>query len=175
MGILNLKKKTADKFIKNKQKIVPESKKSDVRRIKKVGVLAETGLFRSYDFTKRLSAELGIDEEDLTVFLFDPSGKDDALDHYKVCNEKSFGLYGKIKSVALDHFLEKKFDLLINYCEADLVYPRIIMIKSKAGLKAGYDHEKNFYNDISIKIPGNKIDTFNAELIKYLQILKLIN
>ena len=175
MGILNLKKKTADKFIKNKQKNTPESKKSEVRRIRNVGILAEIGLYRSYDFTKRLSAELGIQEEYLTVLLFDPSGKDEALDHYKVCNEKSFGLYGKIKGVALSHFVEKKFDLLINYCEPDLVYPRIIMIESRAGLKAGYDHEKNFYNDISIRIPGNKIDTFNAELIKYLQILKLID
>ena len=92
----------------------------------------------------------------------------------KVCNEYSFGLYGKIKSPALANFVEKKFDLLINYCEANLIYDQIIMIRSVAGLKVGFEHENNHFNDISFRVDGNKIDTFNNELIKYLEILKLI-
>ena len=75
MGILNLKKNTAFKFIKNKQNNIPEVKKTTVKEIKKVGVLAEVSLFQSYDFTKRLCMELGIEEEELTVFLFERRGK----------------------------------------------------------------------------------------------------
>ena len=174
MGILNLKKNTAFKFIKNKQNNLPEVKKTTVKEIKKVGVLAEVSLFQSYDFTKRLCMELGIEEEELTVFLFDRRGKDKTLNTTKVCNEYSFGLYGKIKSPALANFVEKKFDLLINYCEANLIYDQIIMIRSVAGLKVGFEHENNHFNDISFRVDGNKIDTFNNELIKYLEILKLI-
>lgn len=175
MGILNLKKKTAFKFIKNKQNNLPEEKKTAVKKIKKVGVLAETSLFQTYDFTKRLCSELGIEEEEMTVFLFDRSGKDSSLNTSKVCSEGSFGLYGKIKSPALTNFVEKKFDLLINYCEANLVYDQIIMIRSVASLKVGFEHETNRFNDISFKVDGNKIDTFNNELKKYLEILKLID
>lgn len=174
MGILNLKKKTAVKFIKNKQNNLPKGKKTGTKKIKKVGVLAEVSLFQTYDFRKRLSSELGIEEEDMMVFLFDPTGKENSMDNSKICNEKSFGLYGSVKAPALANFLEKKFDLLINYCEADQVYDQIIMIRSLAGLKVGYDHPNNFFNDISIKIQGNQLDTFNAELVKYLEILKLI-
>jgi hypothetical protein len=174
MGILNLKKKTAFKFIKNKQNNRPEEKKTAVREINKVGVLAEIGLFQTYDFTKRLCSELGIEEEEMTVFLFDKSAKDNSLGTTKVCNENSFGLYGKIKSPALTNFVEKKFDLLINYCEANLIYDQIIMIRSEASLKVGFEHESNHFNDISFKVEGNKIDTFNNELVKYLEILKLI-
>jgi hypothetical protein len=175
MGILNLKKKTAVKFIKNKQNIRPKEKKTETKKIRKVGVLAELSLFETYDFRKRLSGELGIEEEDMMVFLFDPSGKENSSNNSKVCNEKSFGLYGSVKAPALANFLEKKFDLLINYCEADQVYDQVIMVRSLAGLKVGYDHPNNFFNDISIKIKGNQLDTFNAELVKYLEILKLID
>jgi len=175
MGILNLKKKTAIKFIKNKQNNLPGSKKTAVKEIKKVGVLAEISLFQTYDFTKRLCSELGIEEEEMTVFLFDRSGKDNSLNTTRVCNEDSFGLYGKIKAPALSNFVEKKFDLLINYCDANLVYDQIIVFRSAAGLKVGFEHEENHFNDISFKVDGNKIDTFNNELVKYLEILKLIN
>jgi len=174
MGILNLKKKTAVKFIKNKQNILPKEKKTESKRIKKVGVLAEVSLFQTYDFRKRLSSQLGIQEEDMMVLLFDPSGKENSLNYSKICSEKSFGLYGSVKAPALVNFLEKKFDLLINYCEADQVYDQVIMVRSLAGLKVGYDHPNNFFNDISIKIKGNQLDTFNAELVKYLELLKLI-
>ena len=174
MGILNIKKKTAVKFIKNKQNILQKEKKTQTKRVKKVGVLAEVSLFQSYDFRRRLSSELGIEEEDMMVLLFDPSGKENSLNNSKICDEKSFGLYGRVKAPALANFLEKKFDLLINYCEAGHVYDQVIMVRSLAGLKIGYDHPNNFFNDISIKIKGNQLDTFNAELVKYLEILKLI-
>ena len=175
MGILNIKKKTAVKFIKNKQNILQKEKKTQTKRVKKVGVLAEVSLFQSYDFRTRLSSELGIEEEDMMVLLFDPSGKENSLNNSKICDEKSFGLYGRVKAPALANFLEKKFDLLINYCEAGHVYDQVIMVRSLAGLKIGYDHPNNFFNDISIKIKGNQLDTFNAELVKYLEILKLID
>ena len=94
---------------------------------------------------------------------------------YGMCDEKNFGFNAKIKSEALSKFVDTKFDLLINYCNPELLFPKVIMLKSKAQLKAGFDAESNFFNDISVKTPGNDIDTFNAELVKYLQILKLID
>ena len=175
MGILNLKKKTAYKFIKNKQNQTQEAKKNEVRSIARVGVLAELSLFQKYDFTKSLSNGLGIRQDEIVVFLFDSSKQGITVENHKICDEGCFGLFGKIKSLALQRFVNKKFDLMINYCEPDLVYAQIIMLRSNARLKAGFEGENNFFNDIAIRTAGNKIDTFNAELIKYLKLLKLIN
>lgn len=175
MGILDLKKKTACKFIKNKQNQVQGAEKNEVRSIAKVGVLAELSLFQTYDFTKSLSKGLGIEQDEIVVFLFDRNRQGVTLENHKICDEGCFGYFGKIKSLSLEKFVNKKFDLMINYCEPDLVYAQIIMLRSEARLKAGFEDENNFFNDISVKTAGNKIDTFNAELIKYLQLLKLIN
>lgn len=175
MGILNLKKKTAYKFIKNKQNRAEGAKKNEVRNIARVGVLAELSLFQTYDFTKSLSNGLGIAQDEMVVFLFDRTRQGVRPENHKICDEGCFGLFGKIKSLSLERFVNKKFDLMINYCEPDLVYAQIIMLRSKARLKAGFEDENNFFNDIAIKTAGNKIDTFNTELVKYLQLLKLIN
>ncbi len=175
MGILNLKKKTACKFIKNKQNRAQAAKINELSSIAKVGVLAELTLFQTYDFTNSLSNGLGIEQDEIVVFLFDRDKEGVKPENHKICDEGCFGLFGKIKSLSLDRFVNKKFDLMINYCEPDLVYAQVIMLRSHARLKAGFEHENNFFNDIAIKTAGNKIDTFNTELVKYLQLLKLIN
>lgn len=174
MGILNLKNTTANKFIKNQLKAASSERKFELKLIKRVGILAEVSLFQTYDFTKRLSEGLNLEVEDLRVCLFDPSGKDTSLEFQRLCSEKDFGLYGKIKSEVLNKFVSRDFDLLINYCEPELLFPKVIMLKSSAKMKAGFEHEANFFNDIAIKVPGNDIDGFNRELLKYLEILKLI-
>lgn len=174
MGILNLKNTTTNKFIKNQLKAASSRREFELKVIKRVGVLAEASLFQTYDFTKRLSEGLNLEQEDLKVCLFDPSGKETGIDFYTLCSERDFGLYGKLKSEALSKFVARDFDLLINYCDPDLLFPRVIMLKSGARMKAGLEHESNFFNDIAIKVPGNDIDGFNKELQKYLQILKLI-
>ena len=174
MGILNLKTTTANKFIKKQLKAVASERKFDVKLIKRVGVLAEVSLFQTYDFTKRLSEGLNLEIEDLKVCLFDPGGKDTALEFHRLCSEKDFGLYGKIKSEALNKFVSRDFDLLVNYCDPELLFPKVIMLKSAAKMRAGFEHEANFFNDIAINVRGNDIDGFNRELLKYLHILKLI-
>ena len=174
MGILNLNNKTADKFIKNQRKASGSSKEIKVKIIKRVGVLAELALYQTYDFTKRLSEGLHLEPDDLKIVLFDPTGKGEPDGHYRSCDEKHFGLNGKIKSEILNKFVSRDFDLLINYCDPELLFPKVIMLRSAAQIIAGFDHESNFFNDISIKTTGNDIDTFNEELAKYLQILKLI-
>ncbi len=174
MGILNLKNTTANKFIKNQLTATASERKFELKAIERVGVLAEASLFKTYDFTKRLSEGLNLEIEDLKVCLFDGSQKGAELEFHRLCSEKDFGLYGKIKSEALKNFVSRDFDLLVNYCDPKLLFPQVIMLKSAAKIRAGFEHEVNFFNDIAIKVRGNDIDGFNKELLKYLRILNLI-
>lgn len=172
MGILNLKNKTAHKYIKKQPKSSGISKNKKINKIHTVGIVAEADLFRTYDFTKKLSENLGINKEAIKVILFD--NEKSQVENYNIFSEKSFGMYGKIKNDDLQAFVDTSFDLLINYCLEETIYGQVVVCKSKAKLKAGFENKfADFYN-LSINIPGNKIDTFNKEIIKYLQILKLL-
>ena len=174
MGIFNFKHTSADKFIKNHHKAGDAGREFETKIIKRVGVLAEISLIQTYDFTKRLSDRLNLAPDELKVGLFDVLGKDNTMDVYRSFSENDFGLYGKIKSEALNKFVKTEYDLLINYCDPQLLFPKVIMLKSAAKIKAGFEDELNFFNDVSIKVPRNDIDGFNKELLRYLSILKLI-
>lgn len=174
MDILNLKNKTAFSYIKKQLKLAKNSDNKKVSKIQNVGIVAEVNLFRAYDFTKKLSEGLGIDKSDIKVTLYDLEKTSSLMDDYGRFSEKSFGLHGKFKNGDLKYFSNIPFDLLINYCEETNIYGQVVVCRSQAKLKAGFENEYADFYDLSINIPGNKIDTFNSEIIKYLQILNLL-
>ncbi len=175
MGILNLKFKTAYKYIKKQQKNTSNLENNITSQIRTVGIIAEANLFKAYDFTKRLSEDLGIDKNNIKVVLFDIKNDETPLENYKYFYENSFGMYGKIKDEDIKIFVGTSFDLLINYCAEETIYSQVIAYKSKAKLKISFENEYASFYNLSVNISENKIDTFNKEIIKYLQILNLLN
>jgi hypothetical protein len=174
MSILNLKNKTAYKFIKNNTEKTRNIDKKSIDKIKSVGVLARADLFKTYDFTDKLIEEIGLRNNTIEVALFDELKPNETIEIYNVYTGKAFGMYGKIKDNRLKNFVDTEFDLLINYCDSDCIFGHVTGFKSKAIIKAGFELDDSSYYDISIKVSGNKIDTFNDELVKYLNILNLL-
>ncbi len=174
MGILNLKYSTAYKYVKKQLKNSKNLENKIVNQIQTVGIVAEADLFKTYDFTKKLSEDLGIDKSKIKIILFDDKPAKSPLENYKYFYEKSFGMYGKIKDDDLKNFVDTPFDLFINYCSEETIYGQVIICKSKSKLKVGFENKfANLYN-LSINVLGNRIDTFNKEIIKYLNILNLL-
>lgn len=174
MGILNLKNKTAITFIKKQLKRTSNLENKNIGKIQNVGIIAEANLFNAYDFTKKLSEGLGIDKSNIKVTLYDTEKTESLMDDYGRFSEKSFGMHGKVKDGDLKSFSNTPFDLLINYCEKSNIYGQVVVCRSKSNLKAGFENEYADFYDLTVNIPGNKIDTFNSEVIKYLQILNLL-
>ena len=173
MDVFGLKKKTADKFIKNRLQNPVSRKKLKAGGIKTVGAVADIDLFRNYDFTTKLTKELGLLPHQFSFVLLDPTSQEvNNLEDNEVFNEKSFGLYGKIKSPALDDFISKEFDLLINYSSMDWTFTRVVLLRSNAKVIAGFEQEQDTIQDISINVAANRMDAFHNELFKYLKIMK---
>ncbi len=174
MNLKGLKKKSALKFLRKNDKNKEFNVERSLKKIHKIGVLAEAELFKTYDFTKKLSENLGVNLNYFNIILFQNVKANKLMDSYDSFTEKDFGMYGKIKNVSLNSFVESKFDLLINYSSVDNVFSHVVCLRSNAKIKASFKNEEfNFY-DIAIDIKGNKIDTFNEELTKYLHILELL-
>ena len=174
MGILNLKNKTAYKYIKKQPKNTANLEISSANKIQSVVVISEADLIKTYDFTKKLSENLKVDKNKIEVILLTHNPNEIQYENYEVFSEKSFGMNGKIKNDNLKKLVDVSYDLLINYCSAESVYGQVVTCRSKAKLKVGFENEyANLYN-LTIQLPGNKIDTFNNEIVKYLEILKLL-
>jgi len=174
MGFTGLKKKSA---IQSLEKQLKKLKSNDLvpTKIEKIGVLANSRLFGSYDITRNLRQKLGISEQKRIEIIIYENVKDDFVtQHYSTFTDKDFGMYGKAKGSVVG-FVAGNYDLLINYCNHESVYTNLIALQTKAKFKVGFfDETMQSVYDFTIDIEGNKVDIFNDELAKYLKILKLV-
>ncbi|MCF6349078.1 MAG: hypothetical protein L3J20_12385 [Flavobacteriaceae bacterium] len=175
MNFTGLKKKTAIQFYEKQLKKLKKNSTNVPERIKTIGVLADSRLFGSYDISRNLSQKLNLPHKKFEIIIFENLKDDFVTQHYNTFSEKDFGMYGKIKTKSVKGFVDTDYDLLINYCNLDSVFANIVAVQSKAKFKVGFADEKleDLY-DFMIVIEGNRIDIFNDELAKYLQILELI-
>ena len=175
MNFTNLKKNTAYKFNKKELKKLVKADRKKPRAIETVGVLASSSLFGSYDISRNLSQKLNKPHKNLEIIIFENFKDDFVTQHYNTFSEKDFGMFGKPKAHNLANFIDSKYDLLINYCSPESVFANVVALRSKANFKVSFAHDTmaDIY-DFTITVDTNKIDVFNDELAKYLQILELI-
>ncbi len=174
MAFTGLKKKTAIQSLEKQLKKIKSTTVAPTK-IEKIGILADSRLFGSYDITRNLRQKLDMPNQKIEVIIFENLKDDFVSQHYSTFSEKDFGMYGKIKNSNITGFIDDTYDLLINYCNHDSVYTNLIAIRTKAKFKVGFFNEElqGMYN-FTIDIEGNKVDVFNDELAKYLRILKLV-
>jgi len=175
MNFTGLKKKTAFQFLEKQLKKLKKNSTNIPERIQTIGVLADSRLFGSYDISRNLSQKLNMPHKSFEIIIFENLKDDFVTQHYNTFSEKDFGMYGKVKGKNVKGFVDTNYDLLINYCSLDSIYANIVAVQSKAKFKVGFaDEQLEDLYDFMIVIEGNKIDVFNDELAKYLQILELI-
>ena len=82
---------------------------------------------------------------------------------------------GKINSKEVKPLLGKTYDLLIDFTTADNPLKKLVTSMVKAPVKVGYffDDTTNLY-DIMINTPVNEVDAFVEELVRYLQIMGVL-
>ena len=174
MSLKIIKEKFILKYLKSNVRTRGLDKLDTLHKISRVGILAESDLFHTYDFTKNLSSNFGLDKNNFNIILYQNSKIVEDLGDYHYFSEKDFSMFGKIFGKDLKKFADTKFDLLINYCTHEDIFSEMLCVRSKANLVAGFKSKTYDNYDISIKIESNKIDTFNEELTKYLQIFKVL-
>ncbi len=81
---------------------------------------------------------------------------------------------GNITSKDVKYYFEKKYDVLIDYTEADNLERQLVVTKIKAKMKIGFSVKKKKFYDLLIAVEPNEIKLFNIELVRYLKILKLL-
>ena len=175
MNFTSLKKSSAFKFNQKELKRLTKISRKKPEVIETVGVLASSSLFGSYDISRNLSQKLNKAHKNLEIIIFENLKDDFVTQHYNTFSEKDFGMFGKAKAQNLNDFINTKYDLLINYCSPESVFANVVAVRSKAAFKVSFANEglANLY-DFTIEVDSNKVDIFNDELAKYLQILELI-
>ena len=85
-----------------------------------------------------------------------------------VFSDKDLGWRGNIENSYAFEFLNREYDLLINYYTGDKLLLQLMTLKAKARIKVGFGEVDNNLNDLIFNTYTNNFKTFKKELKKYL-------
>ena len=166
------RKRSNQKYI-NK---ILNSKRSKIseKKIRSVGVILSLEEFKNYDKIKEIFTDFGINENRIKFITY-LSDKDFQLNHWDdYFSPEDFGWSGNITNIALNEFIDFKYDVLISYYRLDNTDLNLVTAKSKANFKIGISNFDQRLNDFIIDIGTEHINVFRNELEKYLKGLNKI-
>ncbi|MBU3822563.1 hypothetical protein KO566_10855 [Flavobacteriaceae bacterium XHP0103] len=161
----NSNKKYLNKTLSNREVNVDNSK------VESLGIVLNMAESKDFSMFKTLADKLKIHSNNLKVVGFS-NEKIDALNTWDLCfGPDDFGWNGSIKSVELQSFLDKKFDVLISYYATEDLELKLITALSKAKFKVGILQSDERLNDLIIKTSIQEFNVFENEVFKYITIL----
>ncbi len=166
------RKRSNQKYI-NK---ILNSKRSKIseKKIRSVGIILSLEEFKDYDKIKEIFTDFGINENRIKFITY-ISNKDFQLNHWDdYFSPEDFGWSGNITNIALNEFIDFKYDVLISYYRLDNTDLNLVTAKSKANFKIGISNFDQRLNDFIIDIGTEHINVFRNELEKYLKGLNKI-
>lgn len=166
----NALKKTIESHLKKR-----ELTKKPIRSLSNLAVLIDASQSVNILSVVKLANELGVKSDRLTVMGYKDDEKDIADDGSAAYyNFKSFAMSGTIQSTSLKDFVNKDYDVLINFYAEEKLGLNYVAAASKAKFKVGFAEVDNRINDLVIGSSMNDTNLFIRELKKYMKILNII-
>ncbi|MBU2903525.1 MULTISPECIES: hypothetical protein [Arenibacter] len=91
-----------------------------------------------------------------------------------VFSDKDLGWKANIENSYALEFLNREYDLLVNYYTDEKLLLQLMTLKTKARLKVGFGGVDKNLNDLILNTPIKDFQTFKKELRKYLRVLNEI-
>lgn len=91
-----------------------------------------------------------------------------------VFSDKDLGWKGTIENSYVLEFLNREYDLLINYYTKDSLLMKLLTLKTKARIKVGFSEIDKDLNDLILKTSMKDFKMYKKELKKYLTVLNEI-
>ncbi|WP_459211643.1 DUF6913 domain-containing protein [Aquimarina rhabdastrellae] len=165
----NALKKNIETYLQKRDKTL-----SNKVKLKTLAVLIDASQSVNILSLLKLANELGVTSDRLKVMGYKEDHKEveDATAAYY--NSKSIGVGGKMKSSALEEFVNTSYDVLINFYTEEKLELDFVAAASKAKFKIGFAEIDNRINDLVIGSSIEDPNLFISELKKYLKILGII-
>lgn len=142
--------------------------------VNNVGVIVNADEVLDLEMFNTLVSKLNISPNKLKVIAFTETENLELISWQTCFSTKDIGWRGAIKNNELEAFLQTNFDLLISFYTTDSFLLKILTAKSEARFKTSIFQGDPRLNDLIIHTPLNNFDAFETELLKYLQVFKIL-
>lgn len=139
--------------------------------IETVGVILDQKDFSDIGLFVNELKKRGIQKEAVSFLIFNHD-KSTNLSEEISFKSSDFSSSGELRNEKVKEFLDKPFDMLINYYDTEAIILVWASAHSKATLKVGFSSVKTPINHFSIELATNKYKEYIDELFKYIKLLK---
>ncbi|MCH3882542.1 MULTISPECIES: DUF6913 domain-containing protein [Tenacibaculum] len=141
---------------------------SKSNKVKTVAIITTEEISQKYNLQSLVEKSLAIKNTKIYSFRkFDKQNEISTI-HF---SEKDLAKSGKVVDEDFNTFLNKPFDLLIGFFDANHLYLEYATAKSKATYKVGFANVNADLFELEIHSKADNTSEFLSELKKYLQIL----
>jgi len=170
--LLHLKENTIRRKV-DKLKTRLSKKQIIVKPARKIAVLNNPQSNLTFDNLKFLQKTYGLSSSQFNIFTFKEKN-----DHYNelrgiVASKDVFNAFGKLKSPEIIEFLDKKYDLLLDFTNLSNIYEQYFSLSIQANCRIGYYHDEQLY-DLMLNISLGDIKNYALESVKYLRVLGIL-
>ena len=142
-------------------------------KIKNIGIVSTMALNDVHEFQEKVK-KLFPGHRSVNWYCYREFHKSDEKSFHHF-SENDFNWKGKIKDVSLQIFADTDFDILICYFDTNHIFLESLVQQSQACFKIGFSNVNQSLFDLEISEQIANVDSFHAELEKYLQILGSID
>lgn len=142
----------------------------DFERVKSIGLVVDAVHFPHYGQLLQQLHRSGVEVPQENIVIYSRQKITSA--QHMVISESDFGWKGEIKNANLAQFVARPFDVLINYFATDVTALQQLSAHSHAHLKIGFASVSQKSNHLMIETTLDKYQTFTAEMLRYLTVLK---
>ena len=167
------KHKSGEKFLKNELLKIPDLERNR-KEIKKVGVIVDLDTFQNADLFYQFIEMFNLRPNAVKIMGY--RGFYDKNSPYStpVFSDKDLGWGGAVENSYALEFLNKEYDLLVNYYTQDILILKLMTVKTRARIKVGFAELDPELNDLILQTQLQDFNTFKTELKKYLKVMNEI-
>jgi hypothetical protein len=166
-----LKQKSGRKFIKKAmQKPAPTSTRK--QGVSKVGCIVDLDKFDTSDVFYEFLDAFKLQPNAVKIIGYKNYYDKNSPYSTPVFSDKDLGWNGDIENSYALEFLNREYDMLVNYYDESNLLLNLMSIKTRARLKVGFKQVGPEFNDLMLDMPLSNFKTFKTELKKYLGVLK---
>ncbi len=167
------KRKSAFKFLK-KELSQPLTRAERSSGISSVGCLVDLDKFENANLFYDLVEEFGLRPNAIKIIGYKKFYDSNSPYSAPVFSDDDLGWKGNIDNSYVLEFLNKEYDMLVNYYAEENLLLQLVNVKAKARIRVGFKEIDAVNNDLILDVPMDNFKLFKLELKKYLKVLNEI-
>lgn len=138
---------------------------------KKVGIILDLDKFPNLDQFEDLKSLLKLQPNSIHLIGYRRNPGKDYSYSTPIFSDRDLGWNGVVENQNAAEFIEREYDLLLNYFNENNLMMQLLSIRVKSRFRVGFDGLDPDFNDLILICDPGDFELFKSELTKYLKVL----